>query len=137
MLQSYARNDQRIDLRLREQRGGISAATNDAFKLANSPLVASLDHDDTLSPQAVELVADHFCRQSECQMLFSDEDKIDERDCRFGPYFKPRRFSPELFYSSNYINHLTVHRAETVRALGGWRSGFDATVTPAFWFTVR
>ena len=125
MLESYARNDERIDLRLREQRGGISAASNDAFALANSPLVACLDHDDTLAPQAAELVADHFSKQGECQMLFSDEDKIDERDYRFNPYFKPRRFSPELFYSCNYINHLTVHRAETIRALGGWRSEFD------------
>ena len=88
-------------------------------------MVSCLDHDDTLSPQAVELVADHFCEHGECQMLFSDEDKIDERDYEFSSYFKPRRFSPELFYSCNYINHLTAHRAETIRALGGWRSEFD------------
>ncbi len=125
MLESYARNDKRIDLRLREQRGGISAATNDAFRQAISPLIAGLDHDDTLSPQAVELVAGHFCSHGDCQILFSDEDKIDERDTRFGPYFKPRRFSPELFYSYNYINHLTVHRAEAIREIGGWRSEFD------------
>jgi len=27
----------------------------------------------------------------------------------------------------NYLNHLTVHRAENIRAVGGWRPGFEGS----------
>jgi GT2 family glycosyltransferase len=45
---------------------------------------------------------------------------------RYDPYFKPD-FSRELFRSQNYLNHLTVHRAENIRAVGGWRPGFEGS----------
>jgi GT2 family glycosyltransferase len=58
--------------------------------------------------------------------LSSDEDKIDAwGQIRSAPFFKPQRFSRELFYSSNYINHLTTHHADTIRKVGGWRSAHD------------
>ena len=125
LLSHFATSDQRIHLSPRQQRGGIAAATNEAFRKVQSPFVACLDHDDTLADMAIEAIGDHFASNPTCNILFSDEDKIDERGNRFNPYFKPRRFSPELFFSYNYINHLTVHRSEVVRSLGGWRSEFD------------
>jgi len=125
ILETFSRSDRRIRLSLREQRGGISAATNSAFEGVSSPLVTCLDHDDMLSSVTIETAAQHFVKNADCNILFSDEDKIDERGQRFEPYFKPNRFSPELFYSYNYVNHLTVHRAEIIRRVGGWRSEFD------------
>ena len=125
LLSSFAATDDRVTLSFREQRGGMSAATNEAFGSASSPFVGRLDHDDLLAPQAVEFVAGRLARSSDCTLLFTDEDEIDERERRFNPYFKPRRFSPDLFYSTNYINHWTIRRADHVRALGGWRAEFD------------
>ena len=58
----------------------------------------------------------------QAQLIYSDEDKLDEPGLRYDPYFKPD-YSPELFRSQNYFNHLTVHRAENIRAVGGWRKG--------------
>ena len=40
--------------------------------------------------------------------------------------FKPD-FSRELFRSQNYLNHLTVHRTQNIRAVGGWRPGFEGS----------
>ena len=125
LLSALAATDNRVTLSFREQRGGMSAATNEAFSKASSPFVGCLDHDGLLAPQAVEFVSGHLAGSSDCTLLFTDEDEIDERDRRFNPYFKPRRFSPELFYSTNYINHWAIHRADHVRALGGWRAEFD------------
>ena len=45
---------------------------------------------------------------------------------RYDPYFKPD-FSRELFRSQNYFNHLTVHRADNIRRVGGWRRGFEGS----------
>ena len=121
---SASKEDGRIRLVLREQRGRISAATNDAFELCDAPLVTTLDHNDTLSPYAVELASACYSARPNTALLYSDDDKIDQRGRRYLPYFKPR-FSPELLYSGNYINHLTVHRAENIRRAGGWRSEVD------------
>jgi GT2 family glycosyltransferase len=60
------------------------------------------------------------------QIVYSDEDKIDDAGRRFDPFFKPD-FSPDLFVSQNYINHLTVHRADNIRRVGGWRKGFEGS----------
>ena len=125
ILDEVARRDARVLLTRRQKRGGISAATNTAFGQSSSPFITCLDHDDLLAPTAIEVCARHLAAHPDCRLLFSDEDKIDEQDERFSPYFKPRRFSRELFYSGNYINHLTLHHADTVRKVGGWRTAYD------------
>ena len=125
ILDQAASNDARISLRYCEQRGGISRATNAAFSQSSSPFVTCLDHDDMLAAAAVEASARYLAANPTCRLLFSDEDKIDASDKRFMPYFKPRQFSRELFYSSNYVNHMTTHRADTVSKVGAWKSAYD------------
>ena len=41
-------------------------------------------------------------------------------------FFKPD-WSPDLFMSCNYLNHLTVVRTELLRSVGGWRSEYDGS----------
>ena len=105
--------------------GHISAATNSAFALANGEWIALLDHDDLLPEHALAEMALAIDRNPDAQLLYSDEDKIDERG-RSQPHFKPD-FSLDLLRSMNYFNHLTVHRAENIRAVGGWREGFEGS----------
>ena len=59
-------------------------------------------------------------------IVYSDEDKLDPGGRRFDPYFKPD-FSPDLLLSQNLISHLGVYRAERVRAVGGFREGFEGS----------
>lgn len=125
ILDRAAVDDARVSLAHCDPHGGISAATNVAFSQASSPFVACLDHDDTLAPIAIEASARYLASNPTCRLLFSDEDKIDAQDNRFMPHFKPRKFSRDLFYSYNYINHLTIHHSETLRKIGGWRNAFD------------
>jgi glycosyltransferase involved in cell wall biosynthesis len=126
LLAAYAEADQRIKVVYREERGGIALASNSALGLVTGKWVAMLDHDDLLAPHALLSVADAIKARPGTQLLYSDEDKITESGRRYGVYFKPD-FSLELFRSQNYLNHLTVHRAENIRAVGGWRSGFDGS----------
>jgi GT2 family glycosyltransferase len=124
LLRKAEASDARVKLMLREARGGISAATNSAMAAATSPFVFCLDHDDMLAPAAVRMISTRFAAKPNLKLLYSDEDKIDQHDNRFKPYFKSD-FSRELLYSYNYINHITAYHADTVRNLGGWRSRFD------------
>jgi len=126
ILAEYARRDSRIKVVLRQQNGHISAATNSAFELAEGDWIALLDHDDLLRPHTLAEVALEIARHPDAELIYSDEDKLDARGRRYDPHFKPD-FSRELFRSQNYLNHLTVHRAANIRAVGGWRTGFEGS----------
>lgn len=126
LLREYAVDDPRIKVTFREQNGHISAATNTAFELATGDWIALLDHDDILRNTALAEVALEISAHADAQLIYSDEDKIDANGRRFDAYFKPD-FSRELFRSQNYLNHLTVHRASNIRAVGGWRSGYEGS----------
>lgn len=126
ILQEYSAKDERIKVVLRPANGHISEATNSAFELATGAWTALMDHDDLLRPHALAEVAFEIASNPDAEMIYSDEDKLDDSGNRYDPYFKPD-FSRELFRSQNYLNHLSVHRTENIRAVGGWRKGFEGS----------
>ncbi|MEM8688886.1 MAG: glycosyltransferase family 2 protein [Pseudomonadota bacterium] len=124
-LEAWAKKHKRIKLVFRPNNGHIAAATNTAFEhLATGTWVVPLDHDDKLRENALAELALAIGRSPNAQLIYSDEDKIDEAGNRSDPYFKPQ-FSLELFRCQNYLNHLTAIRASMVRQVGGWREGFE------------
>jgi GT2 family glycosyltransferase len=124
VLQAAAARDSRIKLTRLERRSHIAAASNAALALATGDYVALLDHDDTLSPEALLAVAARLVQGDSLDVLYTDEDKLSLEGTRCDPFFKPC-WSPELFLSSMYICHLMVLRRSLVGVLGGFRSGFD------------
>lgn len=124
VLTELAAGDPRIHVTRRPVNGGIVAATNAALALATGGWVAFLDHDDLLAEQALYEVAAELEAHPEADLIFSDEDKIDERGLRSQPHIKTV-FDPELMLSVNAVNHLCVVRRSLVEALGGLRDGFD------------
>ena len=115
VLEELVANDERIKIVFRPKNGNISAASNSALQIVTGEFCALLDHDDELAPDALFFVANEIIRHRDVRMLYSDEDKIDETGRRSDPAFKPD-WSRDLFYSVNYINHLSVFHAETLRA---------------------
>src|SRR5262249_3029208 len=81
-LQSCARRDPRIKVMQRTENGHISAASNDALRLANGDFVGLLDHDDELAPTALYFVALALNQNRDLQLLYSDEDKLDAQNRR-------------------------------------------------------
>jgi GT2 family glycosyltransferase len=125
-LQGRARRDTRIKVMGRTENGHISAASNDALRLATGDFVALLDHDDELAPTALYFVALALNKNPDLQLLYSDEDKLDERNRRSEPYFKSD-WNPELFLAQNFVSHLSVYRTDLVRRVGGFRVGFEGS----------
>jgi GT2 family glycosyltransferase len=72
------------------------------------------------------MIANELNRHPDADIVYSDEDKIDESGHRFDPFFKPD-WDPERFLSQNYINHLTVYRHALIREAGGFREGFEGS----------
>ena len=124
LLQRLVDSDPRIRLVRGADRVGISENTNRALGIAAGAFVCFLDHDDELAPTALEEMAAAIARFPAARMLYSDEDKLDERGHRSAPHFKPA-WNPELLRSLNYIGHLAVIETALVRAVGGLRREFD------------
>ncbi len=89
---------------------GISAATNHALDLAQGDYVCFLDHDDLLHPVALESMLEKL--EEGYDVVYSDEDKLDDVSGTLGePFFKPD-WSPEYFRGVMYIGHLLCVKRE-------------------------
>lgn len=124
VLDEYARLDERIRVVFREQNGHISAATNSALEIARGEFVALLDHDDELPAHALYMVVTALNDKPDLDLIYSDEDKIDENGRRFDPYFKPD-WNPDLLNAQNLVSHLGAYRTEVLRSIGGFRVGVE------------
>jgi len=126
ILEEYTTLDERIRVVHRSENGHISAATNSALELARGSWVCFLDHDDTYAEHALALLALEAAVHPEADMLYSDEDKIDEAGQRQDPYFKPD-FDPLLLLGQNYLCHLLAVRRDLVEKAGRLQEGFEGS----------
>jgi glycosyltransferase involved in cell wall biosynthesis len=124
VLDEYAAKDARIKVTYREQNGHISECSNSALELATGEFVVLLDHDDIIPEHALYMVAYEVITKPHVDMLYSDEDKINEEGERYNPYFKSD-WNPDLFFTQNMFNHLGAFRRSLVEKVGGFRKGFE------------
>jgi GT2 family glycosyltransferase len=94
--------------------------------MARGEWIALLDHDDQLAPDALFHMVEAIDRDPEADLLYSDEDHLDEYGTRSDPFFKPD-WSPNLILAENYICHFLVFRRELARAAGGFQSDTDVS----------
>ena len=125
VLKKYAEKDPRIHYEILGGNRGIAGNTNGALSMAAGDFVILADHDDTIPPQAFYEVAKAINKHPDCDVLYSDEDKLDmDGKALFDPHFKPD-FNPDLLTSVNYICHLFLAKRELVEKTGGFCQEFD------------
>jgi GT2 family glycosyltransferase len=122
-LQRHAAGDPRIHLLRRDTAGGISTATNAALGLATGQYVALLDHDDTLEPDALQLVAAKLHDDPTLDMIYSDEAVVSAGGA-LARIHKPD-WSPENMTALMYTCHLGVYRRGLALEIGGFQPAFD------------
>ncbi|MGH8685252.1 MAG: glycosyltransferase family 2 protein, partial [Nitrosospira sp.] len=110
----------------RSENGHVSAASNSALGLATGEYLALMDHDDKLAMHALLFMVEAINQNPSAQILYSDEDKINEQGDRLDPHFKPD-WNPDLFFSQNYISHLCIYRRELIQNAGGFRIGVEGS----------
>jgi len=125
-LQAQAAADPRIKVMRRSENGHICAATNSALELAAGEFVALMDHDDILPERALYEVAALLQNHPDADLIYSDEDKIDEKGRRYDAYFKAG-WNPELILAQNFVSHLGVYRRSLIEAVGGLRESFEGS----------
>jgi GT2 family glycosyltransferase len=125
-LQRHAASDPRIRLARHDTARGISAATNTATDIATGRYIALLDHDDTLTPDALQHVAARIASDPTLDMLYSDEDTVDDAGRQIGIHLKPG-WSLDTLRTNGYTCHLGVYRRELVQRIGGFRTEFNGS----------
>ncbi|MCU1257351.1 MAG: glycosyltransferase family 2 protein, partial [Bryobacterales bacterium] len=96
--------DQRISVTFNSRNEGISAASNGSLKRAKGDFVVLLDHDDELHPYALLELVRQLNLTPDADLVYSDEDKIDQAGLRSHPAFKPG-YDEDLLLAFNYIGH--------------------------------
>ena len=125
LLDDYARLDSRLQVIHAQANEGIAQNTNRALAYARGELIALVDHDDTLAPDAVWHVLDAAAGGAD--LIYSDEDKLSEDGQRYyDPHLKPD-FAPDTLRAENYICHLLVLRRELMTAVGGLDPAMDGS----------
>lgn len=108
--------DSRVKVVTLEKNLGISGNTNAGIEVATGDFIAFLDHDDEISPNALETYARLIEGNAEIDVLYSDEDMVTEA----GEYaFEHRKsdFNIDLLRCHNYITHFLCARASLVKDL--------------------
>lgn len=126
MIAEFASADTRIKAISAQTNGGISRATNRALEKATGEFVVLLDHDDVIEPDCLAEIAAVIMAEPEVDVVYSDEDKLDELDRRYMPHFKPD-WDPDLLLSYPYMGHVTAIRRELLDRIGHFRPEFDGS----------
>ncbi len=126
VLNQYALKDERIKVVLRAKNGHISEASNSALEMATGAYVTFLDHDDLLAPDALYSMVKRLNKKPHLKLIYSDEDKIDAKNRRYDPHFKSG-WNPDMFFSQNYLSHMTLIRKDIVDKAGGFRTGYEGS----------
>ena len=124
ILAEAAAADPRIKWVRCDDNGHISGATNTALGLASGFFVALMDHGDLLAEHALYEIAEVLNAHPDADLIYTDEDQIDDSGRRHTPYFKPA-WNLDLFLGHNMVSHLGAYRRSLVERLGGIRVGFE------------
>lgn len=126
LVERYMAQDARIRFVRSERNSRIAGATNQAIALATGDWVGFLDHDDELTQDALHWVVASINDNPGVQLVYSDEDKIDDVGQRFDPYFKCA-FNHELMLAQNMVCHFMSVKKSLLDAVGPLRSEFDGS----------
>jgi O-antigen biosynthesis protein len=116
--------DRRIKLVPRHGQDDLAAAANTALTAATGEFILLLYPGDRLAPHALYMVAAAICRNGATDLVYSDEDAIDESGNRRRPRFKSD-WNPDLLLGCDLVGRLAAYRRSLVIEAGGFRSGFD------------
>jgi GT2 family glycosyltransferase len=117
--------DTRIRYEKLEKNEGISGNSNHAIGMSTGEYIALLDHDDTITSHALYRSVETINRCSDCDFIYSDEDKLSaDGKRRFSPFFKPD-FSPDMLNAFNYITHFTVIKKSLLDQIGLFQGEYN------------
>ena len=101
----------------------FAAALNAAAAQARGTHLTLLPGHSRLSPDALIEIADAIATKPTLELIYTDEDRMDDAGGRSDPVFKPA-WSPALADSGLFPGQLCVVRQERATAIGGFRAEY-------------
>ncbi len=112
--------DHRLTFEFTETQNNRGEALNLALSGARGTLAAVIDPADVLLPETTAWLVNALSRHPECDVVYTDEDWIDENNSRIHPYFKSD-FNALLLLTQGYLGRLTAYRRTLLEHVGGFR----------------
>ena len=107
---------------LAEEEPRLRVLTAEGDRFGGADVVGALDPYDRLEPHALFEFA--LALQDDTDVVYSDEDRVDDRGIPGDPWFKPD-WSPETLLTRDYVGRLCVMRRELLERSGGVRDVFE------------
>ena len=126
VIEEYRKKYPNIKVVYRTENGHISKASNSAIELAEGEYTLLFDQDDELKENALYEIVKLLNQKPNADLIYTDEDKIDENNIHSAPHFKPD-WCPDSLLSRNYICHISVFKTNQLREIGGFRVGFEGS----------
>ena len=101
----------------------VAINLNNALALAQGEFVALMKTNDQLPSHALFKIVEQLNIQTEIDLIYTDEDKLDTHGQRYDPYFKSD-WNPDLFYAQNFLRHFVVYRRAVLDKIGGFRADY-------------
>lgn len=124
LLREFADRDDRFEILTNSSNQGIAHSTNHGIERAQHDWLVFLDHDDTLLPYSLAVLAETIEGQPEVELIYTDEEKISAEGQPRTPFFKPD-WSPVFAQGVMYPGHLLCVRTNLVVSSGGVDSAFN------------
>lgn len=102
----------------------MAATFNSALELAQGEFVARINQHDRIPSHALFLLAREISKYPDADLIYTDDDNIDDTNKRLNPRFKPD-WNPDMFFSCNYLANLVLYRHARAQELGGYRACFE------------
>ncbi len=96
---------------------------NSALSIANGDFITLMGAEDQIPAHALYKIVEILNLHPETDLIYTDEDKLNQKGQRYDPYFKSD-WNPDLFYSQNFIRHLAVYRRTIINHIGGFKADY-------------
>ncbi|MDR1689478.1 MAG: glycosyltransferase [Clostridiales bacterium] len=131
----YAKHCDKIKYVFLNENKGIAENSNAAIMISSGDYLAFVDHDDTLTPDAMYETVKAINENKNAGLIYTDNDWSDADENRFNPVFKPD-WSPYTFLMSNYIIHLVIVKRKLAFTAGLFEKKYDLYQDTALTFKV-
>lgn len=124
VLKEYAKKYKNITVKFSEVNQHIALTTNIALGMAKGEYVSLLDHDDLLEPNALFETVKAINEHPGIDLIYSDEDKIEDDKWHVEPFFKPD-WSPDFMNSCNMVTHFATLSVKVMKKINGFHIGTE------------
>jgi len=102
----------------------LSDRLNVAIENSTGEYFCIIEQNDFIEIDALFQFASTMSSNPTLDLIYSDEDKVNQNGKFIQPFFKPQ-WSPDTFLTRNYIGHLCLVRSSFFNDIGGFKPGYE------------